>query len=390
MKLAVVAAGFTPGEADQLRRAMAAWRRPGLIDQFRVKLIEGMNERGLRGEFAEQVFNQIRGFGEYGFPESHAASFALLVYASCYLKCHYPAAFCVALLNSQPMGFYAPAQLIDDAKKHGVRIRGVDVNHSDWDATLEPDPNRTDSSGKPAMAIRLGLHSIRGLPHDVAENLVCVRSENGRFKSLKSMTAECCLSKSALAILADADALGSLSGDRRAAIWHSLGQEEKPGSQPLFSDIEDDETTPEELVPMSPMEEVQADYQMTGLSLKAHPVSFARPKLDSMNCVTAAQLPNLTDGRHVRVAGLVLMRQRPGTAKGITFVTIEDETGSMNLVFFPKVWQRFFRVARTSNAWLVDGKLENRQGVIHVIVGRVEMLTETVDGMIASKSRDFH
>lgn len=396
MRLAVVAAGFTPGEADQLRRAMAAWRRPGLIDQFRVKLIEGMHQRGLRGEFAEQVFNQIRGFGEYGFPESHAASFALLVYASCYLKCHYPAAFCVALLNSQPMGFYAPAQLIDDAKKHGVRVRAVDVNHSNWDASLEPDPNRNvpsgrnDSSGRPAMAIRLGLQSIRGLPQTVAENLVHIRAENGKFESLKSMTARCRLGKASLAILADADALGSLSGDRRAAIWHSLGQDEKPGSQPLFGEIDDDETTPDELVPMSPMEEVQADYQMTGLSLKAHPISFARPKLDSMECVTAVGLPKLTDGRHVRVAGLVLMRQRPATAKGITFVTIEDETGSMNLVMFPKVWQRFFRIARTSNAWLVDGKLENRQGVIHVIVGRIETLTQSVEGMVANKSRDFH
>lgn len=406
MKLAVVAAGFTPGEADQLRRAMAAWRRPGLIDQFRIKLIEGMNQRGLRGEFAQQVFNQIRGFGEYGFPESHAASFALLVYASCYLKCHYPAAFCVALLNSQPMGFYAPAQLIDDAKKHGVRICPADVNHSDWYATLEPDPNRNQigrpnrnqiggpnqnqAGEKPAMAIRLGLSSIRGLPIAVGENLVHVRSEGGPFESLKSMTARCDLGKSSLAILADADALGSLSGDRRAAIWHSLGQEEKPGSQPLFRDIVDDEITPDELVPMSPMEEVQADYEMTGLSLKAHPVSFARPKLDSMDCVTAAQLPMLADGRHVRIAGLVLMRQRPGTAKGITFVTIEDETGSMNLVFFPKVWQRFFRIARTSNAWLVDGKLENRQGVIHVIVGRVETLNQSADEIVDNKSRDFH
>jgi error-prone DNA polymerase len=190
--------------------------------------------------------------------------------------------------------------------------------------------------------------------------------------------------------LADADALGSLSGDRRAAIWHSLAQEENPGSQPLFGEIDDDETTPDELVPMSPMEEVTADYQMTGLSLKAHPISFARKRLDSMRCVKADQLPNLRDGRHVRVAGLVLMRQRPGTAKGITFATIEDESGSMNLVFFPKVWQRFFRVARTSNAWLVDGKLENRQGVIHVIVGRVESLTESVEGIVTGKSRDFH
>lgn len=391
MRLAVVAAGFTPGEADQLRRAMAAWRRPGVIDKFRIKLMEGMNKQGLRGEFAEQVFNQIRGFGEYGFPESHAASFALLVYASCYLKCHYPAAFCVALLNSQPMGFYAPAQLIDDAKKHGVRIRGVCVNHSDWESTLEPDPNRaTEHSLGSGVAIRMGLHSIRGLPQQIGQRLVQVRHQDGPFESLKSMTARCKLGKSSLAMLADADALGSLSGDRRAAIWHSLGQDEKPGSQPLFGDVDDDEVTPEQLVSMTPMEEVQADYRMTGLSLKAHPISFAREKLKQLDCVTASQLPKMRDGCHVRVAGLVLMRQRPSTAKGITFVTIEDETGSMNLVMFPKVWQRFFSVARTSNAWLVEGKLENRKGIIHVIVGRVEALNDSVSAAVPNKSRDFH
>jgi error-prone DNA polymerase len=391
MRLAVVAAGFTPGEADQLRRAMAAWRRPGVIDKFRIKLMEGMNKQGLRGEFAEQVFNQIRGFGEYGFPESHAASFALLVYASCYLKCHYPAAFCVALLNSQPMGFYAPAQLIDDAKKHGVRIRGVDVNHSDWESTLEPDPNRaTERSPGSGVAIRMGLHSIRGLPQRIADDLVHARDQGGPFESLKSMTARCNLSKSSLAMFADADALGSLSEDRRAAIWHSLGQDEKPGSQPLFGDVDDNEVTPEELVSMTPMEEVQADYRMTGLSLKAHPISFAREKLKQLDCVTASQLPKMRDGRHVRVAGLVLMRQRPSTAKGITFVTIEDETGSMNLVLFPKVWQRFFSIARTSNAWLVEGKLENRKGIIHVIVGRVEALNDSVSAAVPNKSRDFH
>lgn len=391
MRLAVVAAGFTPGEADQLRRAMAAWRRPGVIDKFRIKLMEGMNKQGLRGEFAEQVFNQIRGFGEYGFPESHAASFALLVYASCYLKCHYPAAFCVALLNSQPMGFYAPAQLIDDAKKHGVRIRGVDVNHSDWESTLEPDPNRaTEHSLGSGVAIRVGLHSIRGLPQQIGQHLVQVRDQDGPFESLKSMTTRCKLGKSSLAMLADADALGSLSGDRRAAIWHSLGQDEKPGSQPLFGDVDDHEVTPEQLVSMTPMEEVQADYRMTGLSLKAHPISFAREKLKQLDCVTASQLPKMRDGRHVRVAGLVLMRQRPSTAKGITFVTIEDETGSMNLVMFPKVWQRFFSVARTSNAWLVEGKLENRKGIIHVIVGRVEALNDPVGAAVPNKSRDFH
>ncbi|MDA8746359.1 error-prone DNA polymerase, partial [Rubripirellula amarantea] len=383
MRLAVVAAGFTPGEADQLRRAMAAWRRPGVIDNFRIKLIEGMASRGLRGEFAEQVFNQIRGFGEYGFPESHAASFALLVYASCYLKRHYPAAFCAALLNSQPMGFYAPAQLVDDAKKHGVRIRGVDVNHSHAEATLEPDPD----SKQPA--VRLGLSSIRGLPRLAAQGIVDERTAGGAFTSMEEMARRCRMGKSVLAILADADALGSLAGDRRAAVWQSLGREEDPNSQPLFGDDLDDEVIPNELLPMTSLEEVHADYEMTGLSLKAHPISFVREELDAQRCVKAAELAGLRDGRHVRVAGLVLMRQRPGTAKGITFITIEDETGSINLVMFAAVWKRYFRIARTSNAWLVDGKLENRQGVIHVIVGRIADMTSEVEGLTL-KSRDFH
>lgn len=383
MRLAVVAAGFTPGEADQLRRAMAAWRRPGMIDQFRIKLLEGMDRNGLRGEFAEQVFNQIRGFGEYGFPESHAASFALLVYVSCYLKCHYPAAFCAAILNSQPMGFYAPAQLIDDAKKHGVRVLPPDVNHSDWEASLHHDANRQQPS------IRLGLSTIRGLAEQVATAILHDRVQHGSFASIGDLSKRCNLSSSILQTLADADALASLSGDRRAAIWESLDHDDRANVQPLFETVDDDETTPDELTPMSPVEEVHADYHMTGFSLKAHPISFARPVLDEHRCVCASDLPNLRDGRHVKVGGLVLMRQRPSTAKGITFVTIEDETGSINLVMFAAVWKRFYRIARTSNAWLVDGKLENRSGVIHVIVGRIRDLSEMVDG-ISVKSRDFH
>lgn len=383
MRLAVVAAGFTPGEADQLRRAMAAWRRPGVIDRFRVKLLEGMKENGLTGEFAEHVFNQIRGFGEYGFPESHAASFALLVYASCYLKRHYPAAFCAAILNSQPMGFYAPAQLVADAKKHGVRVHGVDVNHSEWDSTLQPDPNR------PQPAIRLGLRTVRGLPREAAMLLAQRRQETGAYHDITDLVRRTSLGKSVLATLADADALASIAGDRRAAIWHSLSQEKSPGGQPLFEEVDDNETIPDQLIPMSPLEEVHADYNTIGLSLKAHPISFARKQLDERRCVKASELSTLRDGRHVRVAGLVLLRQRPGTAKGITFVTLEDETGSINLVLFAAVWKRFFRVARTSNAWLVDGKLENRQGVIHVIVGRITDLASEVDGLTL-RSRDFH
>ncbi len=383
MRLAVVAAGFTPGEADQLRRAMAAWRRPGVIDRFRIKLLEGMKAGGMSEEFADHIFHQIRGFGEYGFPESHAASFALLVYASCYCKRHYPAAFCVAILNSQPMGFYAPAQLVADAKQHGVRLRGVDINDSDWDSTLEPDPNRSEP------AIRLGLRTIRGLAGEAAQRVVRERGTHGAFRNINDLVQRTNLSGSVLATLADADALGSLAGDRRTAIWQSLAQEKSPHQRPLFADVEDDETIPDELIPMSPIEEVHADYDTTGLSLKAHPISFVREELLARRCVRASDLGGLRDGRRVRVAGLVLLRQRPRTAKGITFVTLEDETGSINLVLFAAVWKRFFRVARISNAWLVDGKLENRKGVIHVIVGQITDLADEVKG-ISTRSRDFH
>ena len=381
MRLAVVAAGFTPGEADQLRRAMAAWRRPGVIDRFRIKLLDGMKENGLTGEFAEQVFNQIRGFGDYGFPESHAASFALLVYASCYLKCHYPAAFCVAMLNSQPLGFYAPAQLVSDARKHGVRVRAVDVNHSDVEATLEDDPNRTQP------AIRLGLQSIAGLPSSSAHQIAQERSTSGMFRSSTDLVRRTRIGKSVLATLADADALGSLSGDRRAAIWQSLSQDDHPENHPLL-ELNDEEPIPEQLLPMSPLEEVYADYSTTGLSLRAHPISFVRQELAKQRCQRAIDLPKLRDGQHVRVAGLVLLRQRPGTAKGITFVTLEDETGTINLVMFPAIWKRFFRIAKTSNAWLAHGKLENHKGVIHVIIGRIDDLTEKVQGL-SIPSRDF-
>ncbi|TWT56302.1 error-prone DNA polymerase [Allorhodopirellula solitaria] len=382
MRLAVVAAGFTPGEADQLRRAMAAWRRPGVIDSFRVKLLEGMKASGLSEEFAEQVFHQIQGFGEYGFPESHAASFALLVYASCYLKQHYPAAFCAALLDSQPMGFYAPAQLISDAQKHGVRVLAADVNHSDVNSRLVADPNR------PGPAIRLGLQMIRGLAAAAADQICRERQTEGPFTDLNNLTRRARLAPGVIATLADADALASISQDRRAAVWQSLATDSAAASMPLLESLAPDTSVPEELVSMSAAEEVHRDYEMTGLSLKAHPVSFLRSRLAERGCRTAAELPPLRDGRHVRVAGIVLMRQRPSTAKGITFVTIEDETGSMNLVLFAAIWKRFFKVARTRNAWIVDGKLENRKGVIHVVVGRIEDLTDMLNDL-PTPTRDF-
>jgi error-prone DNA polymerase len=289
----------------------------------------------------------------------------------------------VALLNSQPMGFYAPAQLVADARKHGVRVRGVDVNHSDCESSLERDPN---CSGP---AIRLGLQTIRGLPAEAARRVMQVRQQEGPYPNLDQFARRTALGRAAIATLADADAFCTLAGDRRAAVWQSLGQNQKPGGQPLLEGVDDDESVPDQLTPMSPLEEVYADYNTTGLSLKSHPISFARRELNAHRCVTASQLPRLRDGRHVRVAGLVLLRQRPSTAKGITFVTLEDETGSINLVLFPAVWKRFFKIARGSNAWLVDGKLENREGVIHVIVGRITDLADEVDGLTV-RSRDFH
>ncbi|TWU41323.1 Error-prone DNA polymerase [Novipirellula aureliae] len=384
MRLAVVAAGFTPGEADQLRRAMAAWRRPGVIEKFRIKLLEGMRRTGLDEKFAEHVFHQIRGFGEYGFPESHAASFALLVYASCYLKRHFPAAFCVALLNSQPMGFYAPAQLVADAKKHGVVVFPLCVNRSDWQSTLEANP---DNENQPA--IRLGLDRAAGLAKEAAERIVAERNRGGAFANVAELVRRTKVSSAVVSKLADADAFQTIAGDRRAAVWQSLAQETKPTEQPLFGSLMDEEEPiPDGLASMSMQEEVEADYRTIGMSLKAHPISFLRPQLEANRCVRASDLPGLRDGRHVRVAGVVLLRQRPGTAKGITFVTIEDETGSMNLVFFPAVWKRFYAATHESNVWMIDGKLENREGVIHVVVGRVDKL-ENQSVSIDQRSRDF-
>jgi error-prone DNA polymerase len=388
MRLAVVAAGFTPGEADQLRRAMAAWRRPGVIDQFHRRLIGGMLAKGLSETFAEHVFTQIRGFGEYGFPESHAASFALLVYVSAWLKRFYPAAFCAGLLNSQPMGFYAPAQLVQEARRQGVVVRGVDVNHSQWESSLEPLEGEQ-------MALRLGLHMILGLSQAEALRLVEQRQRNGTYLDTHDLVRRTRLGQAGLGRLADAGALASLAGDRRAAYWQALAQERTSKPLPLleFSGVDQDEPVPEQLEPMSRWEEVQADYQTTGLSLRSHPLSFHRFDLHKQGVVTAQQLETLAHGRWVQVAGLVLIRQRPSTAKGITFVTIEDETGWVNLIVHPRIWQRDQRVCRTSNAWLVSGRWQRAPDqpaqTAHLVVANVSPLAlESAD--FHPKARDFH
>ncbi len=369
MRLSIVAAGFTPGEADQLRRAMAAWRRSGSIERFRQKLIDGMTARGLSAEFAQQVFCQIRGFGEYGFPESHAASFALLVYSSAWLKHYYPAEYCAAIINSQAMGFYSPAQLMRDAIEHGVRALPVDVNASDWDCTLE------------GGAQRLGFRLLKAIPQAAVDRIIAARP----FHSLDDFARRTELGKSLISRLAEADVFGSLRLDRRTALWQSLNQDRR--RVPLFANLDDDEP-PAGLPPMPPFEQVLADYRTAGCSLKAHPVSFLREQLDRLRVTPAGKLSSFTHGDRVRVAGIVLLRQRPGTARGITFATIEDETGAANLVIRPQIWERFYTVTRCSSAWIAHGVLESRESVIHVVASRLEDLSARLSGM-QTVSRDF-
>jgi error-prone DNA polymerase len=423
MKLAMVAAGFTPGEADQLRRAMGAWRRSGVMDRFRQKLLDGMAANGYSAEFAERLFNQIRGFGEYGFPESHAASFALLVYASAWLKRYYPAAFAAALLNSQPMGFYAPAQLVGNAQQHGVEVRPIDVNHSDWDCTLERvsdwknrEANRVALAACPpvereldaentggqaasatpsldsAPALRLGLRMVSGLSQAHAEVIVARRTDRP-FVSFADFARRTRLSNAVLSRLSKADAFGSLELDRRNALWNSLPVQkvmplfDGPNEAALPSATEDPEP-PVALPAASPLSEVVADYRAMGLSLRDHPMKFLRSTLEKLRVAKASDLAILPVDRRVKVAGLTLMRQRPGTASGITFVTLEDETGFANLIVRPEVWERYHQAARTATALLAHGRLQRQENVIHVLVTRLDdlsnMLTE-----LDSQSRDF-
>ena len=362
MKLAVVAAGFTPGEADQLRRAMGAWRKTGVIEKFRDKLMTGMRERGLSDEFAEQVFRQIRGFGEYGFPESHAASFALLVYVSAYLKHYFPAAFTAAILNSLPMGFYAPAQLIADARRHGVEVLPVDVNWSDWDNMLVESHSEENESVGPA--IRLGFRQIKGLPCEAANQIMIARATDRLFHSMADFARRTELGQAMITRLSKADAFSSLQQDRREALWQSLAQEEKPLEQPLFDALEHADDDHALLPALSEQEQVFSDYRSVGLSLRAHPVSFYRERLNKLHVVPAADLEFRPNNSYLSCGGLVILRQRPSTAKGITFVTLEDETGTANLVVKQHIWQRYYKIARSCASWIAHGKLEKKSGVI--------------------------
>jgi len=377
MRLVVVAAGFTPGEADQLRRAMGAWKRTGVINQFEQKLIHGMLANGYSEEFARNLFGQIEGFGSYGFPESHAASFALLVYVSAWIKCHYPAVFLAALLNSQPLGFYGPAQLVSDARRHGVEVRPVDVNRSDCDSTLE----RLEADG--TLAVRLGWSTVKGLSNSAAETVVRER-RSGPFTTYGDFVARTGLKSAVLSRLAAADAFRSLGLTRRPAYWMSLAM---TPPEPLLAGLPDEAPPP--LPRLSPEQEVIHDYHAQGLSLRGHPLAPLRPFLDEQHVVPASALESLKANRRYRVAGLVLLRQRPQTAKGITFMTLEDETGTVNLIVRPQVWKRFRRVANQARALIATGLLQRQDGVIHVIVDRLQDLTTQLPNL-GHVSRDFH
>ncbi|MBM3347033.1 MAG: error-prone DNA polymerase, partial [Betaproteobacteria bacterium] len=394
MQLAVVAAGFTPGEADQLRRSMAAWRRKGGMEHLEQKLVGGMLARGYRREFAEGIYRQILGFGGYGFPESHSVSFALLAYVSAWLKHHEPAAFLVAILNSQPMGFYAPSQLVQDARRHGVEVRPVDVLMSHWDCTLEDAPPsqgraaETSDPPQPGAApqppVRLGLCMVQGLSQAAAARIVAARS--GRTPgSAADLAQRAGLNRKDLNCLAAAGALASLAGHRRQAWWAVAGIETR---QNLLSTAPVHEAAPALPAP-GEGDEVLADYASLGLTLGRHPLALLRPRLGRMGFVTAAATRALSGGQYTRAAGLVTGRQRPGTASGVVFVTLEDETGSVNVIVWRDLADDQRRELLKSRLMGVEGVLEREGDVTHLIARRLHDHSDLL-GRLKARSRDFH
>ena len=362
MKIAIEAAEFSPAEANELRKAMATFRSKGTIGRLEDKMVGRMVARGYEEAFARRCFDQIKGFGEYGFPESHAASFALLVYVSSWLKCHYPAAFAAALLNSQPMGFYAPAQIVRDARDHGVMVRAPDANFSQWDNTLEPEADR--------LTLRLGLRQITGLRAAAAARLLAAR--DAPYPDLKALQARAGLRPADIRKLAEADALRSMFLDRRQALWEAKALKDAP-DLPLFTGTEDEGTEPPVPLPDMPVtEQVVADYQTLRLSLKAHPMSFLRPSLTRQGHAACAALADSRNGQNIRLAGLVLIRQRPGSAKGVCFITLEDETGVANLVVWPKVMEQYRKVVMQARLLVVHGHIQRDLDIIHVVARHLE------------------
>ncbi|MEZ5873027.1 MAG: error-prone DNA polymerase [Nitratireductor sp.] len=396
MKIAIVAAGFTPGEADKLRRAMATFRRVGTIHSFQAKMVQGMTARGYDPDFAERCFRQIEGFGEYGFPESHAASFALLVYASCWLKCHYPDVFAAAILNSQPMGFYSSAQLVRDAREHGVTVLPVDINISHYDTLLEAGsargklhPRHREMAGDITgnLALRLGFRQIKGIGESDAARLVAARGKG--YATVRDLWLRSGLSRGIVERLADADAFRSIGLDRRAALWEARALEgaATKSAMPLFdipeigpeSDPENDHVIapdplnePQTLLPeMTAGEHVIEDYRFLSLSLKGHPVAFVRDDLRREGMIANAGLEAMRNGSFVHLAGLVMVRQRPGSAKGVVFMTLEDESGIANVIVWPKVMEQYRATIMGARFVAISGIVQKADGVTHVVVRQI-------------------
>jgi error-prone DNA polymerase len=387
MSLAVVAAGFTPGESDALRRAMAAWRRKGGLEPFERRLKDGMLARGYAPEFAESIYRQILGFGEYGFPESHAASFALLVYVSAWLKHYHPAAFCAALLNSQPMGFYAPSQLVQDARRHGVEVRPVDVGASEWECTLEatPSPRPSPPAGeRENPALRLGMLMVKGLSQAGAERIVAARRKRA-FASVGDLARRADLDQRDLKCLAAAGALDRLAAHRRLAYWDVAGVETRAG---LLRDAPVVEAAPH-LRPPTEGENLVADYASLGLTLGRHPLALLRGRLRRMRLATAEEIRNLPHGRTARACGIVTGRQRPDTAAGVVFVTLEDETGYVNVVVWRDLGERSRRELLGARLMTVHGVIEREGEVVH-LVARKLVDHSALLGRLVTRSRDFH
>jgi error-prone DNA polymerase len=357
---------------------MAAWKRHGGLEHFHDRLMQGMAERGYPRDFADRIYQQVLGFGSYGFPESHAASFALLTYVSCWLKCHQPAAFLAGLLNAQPMGFYAPAQLVNEARRAGVRLLPADVLHSDWDCTLE-------RGAEGAPDVRLGLRMISKLPEAEAQRIVALRQADVACASLDDLAHRARLTRRALDALADAGALRGLAGHRHGARWAANGVQLLPG---LLAGTAAGEK-PVVLPAPAEGQEVLADYRSLGLTLGRHPLALLRARLAREHILAASELRGVADGQRVKVAGLVTHRQRPATASGVVFATLEDETGTANLIIWPRVMERQLEAVLGARLMLVEGELQSEQGVIHVIARDIRDCSGWLGGLRAP-SRDFH
>lgn len=370
MKIAIVGAGFSPTRADQLRRAMATFKRNGALPQFRAEFLEGMARNGYESDFAERCFRQLEGFGTYGFPESHAASFAQLVYISAWIKCHHPVVFAAALLNSQPMGFYAPAQIVRDARAHGVEVRPVDVTQSHWDCRIEDG------------ALRLGLRLVTGLSDAAAQRLVAARP----FASLADMVQRAGLDRGSVERLAEADALRGLGLDRRAALWEAAAVERET---PLAAPVQ--ESAPQ--LPLATAgERVVLDYAGTGLTLGPHPLALLRPQLRALRCADTRALEAARQGAWIRLAGLVLVRQRPGSAKGVMFFTLEDEHGVANLVLYADLQRRHRREIVSARLLIAEGRVERTEAhvpILHLIARRLEDRSDLLHGLHALDGDTF-